>query len=253
MTTGYGIGIAGINGRMGQAIHACLTRQIAGLAGTVFRGGASRTPAGETFAADTLFKASDCIIDFTKPEALAHHLALARANGTALVIGTTGFSKAQEDSIREAAKDIPIVYAANMSIGVNILLALVEKAAAALPEHFDIEIVETHHRNKVDAPSGTALALGRAAAKGRGIALEDHMAVDREGARKTGDIGFAVMRGGDVIGEHTVGFFGPAERIELTHKAADRALFAEGAVRAALWLKGRAPGLYSMRDVLGLS
>lgn len=253
MTTGYGIGITGINGRMGQAIHTCLTRRIEGLAGVTFRGGASRTPQGEPHTADDLFKASACIIDFTKPEALARHLELARANNTALVIGTTGLNAAQEDAIRAAAEQIPVVYAANMSIGVNILLALVEKAAAALPDHFDIEIVETHHRNKIDAPSGTALALGRAAAAGRGIALEDHMAVDRSGARKTGDIGFAVMRGGDVIGEHTVGFFGPAERIEITHKAADRSLFAEGAVKAALWLQGRAPGLYSMRDVLGLS
>ncbi len=263
-TSPFAIGITGISGRMGQALRRSLTAAIESGAPASYAGGSSRTIAPNAAAAlndakdaplttDALFTAADCIIDFTKPEALEHHLSLAIRHKKSLVIGTTGLTIAQESAIESAAAHIPIVYAANMSIGVNILLALVEKTAAILDAGFDIEIVETHHKHKIDAPSGTAIALGKAAAKGRDIDLSSHMATERSGVRNKGDIGFAVLRGGDVIGEHTVGFYGPHERIELTHKAGDRSLFAEGAIKAALWLNGKDNGLYTMRDVLGLA
>jgi len=157
--------------------------------------------------------------------------------------------------LKDAATMATIVQAANMSVGVNVLLGLAEQTAATLGDDYDIEIVEMHHRDKVDAPSGTALALGRAVADGRGVDLEQVSQRVRDGhtgPRKTGDIGFATLRGGDIVGDHTVIFAGPGERIELTHKASDRAVFARGAIRAALWTAGQKPGLYSMRDVLGL-
>jgi len=171
------------------------------------------------------------------------------------VIGTTGFDAAGEALINDAAAKATIVKAGNMSLGVNLLALLTQKVAAALGEDYDIEIVEMHHRMKVDAPSGTALMLGEAAAKGRGVPLGEKSVRVRDGhtgARKPGDIGFATLRGGSVVGDHTVIFAGDGERIELTHLAADRGIFARGAVKAALWGKGRAPGLYSMADVLGI-
>ena len=180
---------------------------------------------------------------------------LAAKSGTAHIIGTTGFDAASEAAIAEAAKKTAIVKAGNMSLGVNLLVALTKQVAAALGNDFDIEIVEMHHRMKVDAPSGTALMLGDAAASGRKIALADHSVRARDGhtgPRKPGDIGFATLRGGSVVGDHTVIFAGEGERIELTHRAADRGIFARGAVKAALWAKGRAPGLYAMTDVLGI-
>ena len=180
---------------------------------------------------------------------------LAAKSGTAHIIGTTGFDAVSEASIAEAAKKTAIVKAGNMSLGVNLLVALTKQVAAALGNDFDIEIVEMHHRMKVDAPSGTALMLGEAAASGRNVELADCSIRGRDdhtGPRRPGDIGFATLRGGSVVGDHTVIFAGEGERIELTHRAADRGIFARGAVKAALWAKGRAPGLYDMTDVLGI-
>lgn len=196
----------------------------------------------------------DVLIDFTRPAATLAHLALCQTAGKAMVIGTTGFSADQKATIARAAETIPIVFAPNMSVGVNLCFGLLELAARVLGDGADIEIIEAHHRHKVDAPSGTALALGEVAAAARGVSL-DAMAVrsrDGEvGARPHGAIGFATLRGGDVVGDHTVIFAGDGERLELTHKASSRAVFVRGAVRAAMWTKGRAPGLYGMRHVLG--
>ncbi|MEI6557469.1 MAG: 4-hydroxy-tetrahydrodipicolinate reductase [Rhodospirillaceae bacterium] len=206
-------------------------------------------------ATAAVFAASRVVIDFTTPEATARHAALAVEHRTALVIGTTGLSPALEAALEEASRHIAIVAAPNMSLGVNLLLGLVERVARALDESFDIEVLEMHHRHKVDAPSGTALALGRAAARGRGVALDERAVRSRDGItgpRRAGDIGFATLRGGSVVGDHTVIFAADDERIELSHKAGDRAIFARGAVRAALWCRDRAPGLYGMADVLGL-
>ena len=171
------------------------------------------------------------------------------------VIGTTGLSGENEKLIAEAAKRAVIVKSGNMSMGVNLLAALVKRVAKTLDEDFDIEILEMHHNKKIDAPSGTALMLGRAAAEGRGVDLAQRSERGRDGetgARSKGDIGFASLRGGTVVGDHTVIFAGPAERIELVHKAEDRMIFARGALKAALWARGQKPGLYSMADVLGL-
>lgn len=211
-----------------------------------------------TSDAQALFEKSDVVIDFTTPQATGEHVRVAARTGRPLVIGTTGLSAEEENDIRAAARDTAIVYAANMSAGVTLLSALVEKAAAALKDGWDIEIFEAHHRAKVDAPSGTAFALGRAAAKARQTpdAPPPPFSFARHGAmgpRPAEPIGFSVARGGDVVGDHTVFFYGAGERLELTHRATDRALFARGAIRAALWLRNRPPGLYSMRDVLGLS
>jgi 4-hydroxy-tetrahydrodipicolinate reductase len=199
---------------------------------------------------------ADAIVDFTVPQATVAFARLAAQTGTAHIIGTTGFDKSAEDAIAEAATKIAIVKAGNMSLGVNLLAAITKKVAAALGNDFDIEIVEMHHRMKIDAPSGTALMLGEAAATGRDITLDDHSVRVRDGhtgARRAGDIGFATLRGGTVVGDHTVIFAGDGERIELIHRATDRGIFARGAVKAAIWTKGRAPGLYAMTDVLGIS
>ena len=214
-------------------------------------------PAGvaATTDAPALFGASDVIIDFTSPAITMVNAELAAATGKALVIGTTGLDDVARAAIALAAKKTVIVQAPNMSVGVNALLALTERLAKTLSDDYDIEIVEMHHSAKVDAPSGTALGLGEAAAKGRGKKLDDVARRARDGqvgARPKGEIGFATLRGGDVVGDHTVIFATQGERVELTHKASSRDIFAKGAVRAALWCKGRAPGLYSMRDVLGL-
>ena len=203
----------------------------------------------------TLLTHIDGIIDFTVPQAT---LALAELSAQARsvhVIGTTGIDEDGEAKIRAAARHARIVKSGNMSLGVNLLAGMVKKVAAALGEDFDIEVLEMHHKHKIDAPSGTALLLGKAAADGRGIDLKERSVRSRDGhtgARPVGDIGFATLRGGSVVGEHTVMFAGPAERIELTHKAESRDIFARGAVRAAMWGFDRKPGLYSMIDVLGL-
>ncbi len=184
------------------------------------------------------------------------HAGLAAQAMAVHVIGTTGLSAGQEDALERAALHTAIVRAANMSLGVNLLLALVEQVGRALDADYDIEIVEMHHRHKVDAPSGTALALGRAAADGRGVdlaAVAERVRAGHTGPRRRGDIGFATLRGGDVVGEHSVIFAAEGERIELTHKASTREVFARGAIRAALWARGKPPGLYGMKDVLGLN
>ena len=198
---------------------------------------------------------ADAVIDFTAPAATVAHAGLAAQAGAALVIGTTGLDAEQIAAVERAAVHSPVVMAANMSLGVTLLTALVEQVARALDPDYDIEVVEMHHRRKVDAPSGTALALGRAAAAGRGVDLEavsQRVRDGQTGARRRGDIGFATLRGGDVVGDHSVIFAAEGERIELTHKASTREVFARGAVKAALWARGRPPGLYSMKDVLGL-
>ena len=198
---------------------------------------------------------ADGIVDFTVPAATVAHAALAAQHKLVHIIGTTGLSADDEAKIATAGKSATIVKSGNMSMGVNLLAALVRRVARTLDSDFDIEILEMHHNRKVDAPSGTALLLGRAAAEGRNLDLKVHSDSGRDGitgARKTGNIGFAALRGGTVVGEHTVMFAGPAERIELTHKAEDRMIFARGALKAALWARGKPPGVYSMADVLGL-
>lgn len=214
-------------------------------------------PIGIVVSSDAaaVIAAADAIVDFTIPKASIEFARLAASSGTAAIIGTTGFDAEGNAAITEAAKLTPIVKAGNMSLGLNLLQALTRQVAAALGNDYDIEIVEMHHRMKVDAPSGTALMLGEAAAAGREIALADHSVRVRDGhtgPRRAGDIGFATLRGGSVVGDHTVIFAGDGERIELTHRAADRGIFARGAVKAALWAKGRSPGLYAMTDVLGI-
>ncbi len=263
------IGVIGAGGRMGTTVareifetdgcviaaaaegpgHPAIGRdvgEVAGL-GTV----------GVSIGADpaAVFERAAVVIEFALPEATARHAALAAQARTAHVIGTTGFSAEHEAAIAEAGKTAPIVVAPNMSLAVNILFALTRQVASLLDDRFDIEIVEMHHKHKVDAPSGTALGLGRAAAAGRGVDLDTVSQMTRHGhtgARNQGDIGFAVLRGGDVVGDHSVVFAIEGERLELTHKASSRRIFSRGAVHAALWTPGRAPGVYTMADVLGL-
>jgi len=203
-----------------------------------------------------LFDAADAVIDFTVPEASVRHAALAAERGKVLVVGTTGLSSDQEVRLREAAGRTGIVYAPNMAVGVTLLTALVEQVARTLGPDFDIEVLEMHHKMKIDAPSGTALMLGEAAAQGRGVKLGERAVRSRDGhtgERRPGDIGFATLRGGTVVGDHTVIFAGADERIEISHKAGDRALFASGAIKAALWARNQKPGFYTMADVLGMS
>ncbi|PSC03360.1 4-hydroxy-tetrahydrodipicolinate reductase [Alsobacter soli] len=203
-----------------------------------------------------VFAKAEGVLDFTTPEATSHFAELAAQARIVHVVGTTGLAQADMARLEAAARHAVVIQSGNMSLGVNLLAALARKVASTLGEEFDIEVVEMHHRNKVDAPSGTALLLGEAAAQGRGVPLADNSERGRDGvtgARKPGAIGFASLRGGTVIGEHSVIFAGPFERIVLSHMAEDRSLFSRGAVRAALWGKGKKPGLYSMADVLGLA
>ncbi len=255
------VGVVGCTGRVGQILIEELQNDSWKKAGLELAGGTSRTAIDSvhgffiTGNPEELFQKADVVIDFTLPEGTRKHATLAAKHKKALIVGTTGLTAADEKALQEAAKNTAIVYAANMSVGVNMLMALVEQAAKRLADGWDIEIFESHHKHKVDAPSGTALALGKAAAKGRVGNLEqlaDYNRHGQTGARENGKIGFSVARGGDVVGEHTVFFFGDGERLELTHRATNRALFASGALRAALWTKGKPAGLYSMRDVLGL-
>ena len=234
------VGVTGYKGRMGQL----LVREIEAADDMSYAGGIDM---GDD--AEALFNNADAVIDFSVPDATITHARLAANAGCALIIGTTGLNEAQEQKISEAAQKTAIVYAANMSVGVNMLMALVEQAARRLDPEWDIEIFETHHNQKIDSPSGTALALGKAARKGRG---GGDFVTDRNGKRNVGDIGYAVQRGGDVVGEHDVTFFSHGERITLGHKATDRSLFAKGAIRATRWVKGKSAGLYSMQDVLDL-
>lgn len=263
------IAVLGAAGRMGQA----LTRTVAATPGCVVVGGievkgspavgrdlgemAGLEPLGIAITDDPLpvFAAVDGVLDFTTPASTTAFAALSAQARIVHVIGTTGLSEADEAKIEAAARHATIVKAGNMSQGVNLLVVLTARIAEALGPEFDIEILEMHHRHKRDAPSGTSLLLGEAAAKARGISLEDRGVRTRDGEtgpRREGDIGFAALRGGDVVGEHRVIFAGPGERIELAHIATDRGIFARGAVKAALWARGKGPGLYSMKDVLGL-
>jgi len=208
-----------------------------------------------TSDAAPLLRSADGLIEFTIPAATLVLAELAAAAGIVHVIGTTGHSAEDEALIAKAASRAVVVKSGNMSLGVNLLAGLVKRVAQTLGQDYDIEIVEMHHNKKIDAPSGTALMFGRAAAAGRGVDLAQRAVRGRDGvtgARRSGDIGFAALRGGTVVGDHTVIFAGPAERIELTHRAEDRMIFARGALHAALWGRGKKPGLYSMADVLGL-
>ncbi len=262
--------VTGAGGRMGrQLVRTVAETEGATLVGAIERAGAPEigADAGElagvghlgvpvTDDALPVFARADGVIDFTAPAATLAFAELAAQARIAHVVGTTGLSEADGRKLEAAARHAVVVRAGNMSLGVNLLVALTRKVAAALDPDFDIEIVEMHHRNKVDAPSGTALMLGEAAAKGREVALSQHAVWTRHGhtgARKRGDIGFQALRGGTVVGDHTVIFAGPHERIEISHKAEDRGIFSRGAIKAALWARGRRPGLYSMADVLGLS
>ncbi len=264
------IGVTGCAGRMGRMLVA----EVIVTEGAELAGGTEQ-PGSEYIGADLaslagyeepghrvtddaaeLFADSDVVLDFTAPAATVAHAELAAETGVALVVGTTGLGTDDMQALARAAERTAIVQAGNMSLGVNLLLGLTERAAAVLGAEYDVEVVEMHHRHKVDAPSGTALMLGAAAAAGRGVDLEavsDRGRDGHTGERAVGRIGFASLRGGDVFGDHSVVFAGPGERIELTHKASSRNVFATGAVRAALWCAGNPPGLYSMRDVLDLT
>ncbi|MBN9041644.1 MAG: 4-hydroxy-tetrahydrodipicolinate reductase [Rhizobiales bacterium 62-47] len=262
--------VAGAGGRMGRA----LMRAIAETKGAVVTGAleapgsewigqdagtlAGLAASGVAVSADlwSLSANADGILDFTAPAATIANVAIAAQRGIVHVIGTTGLSASDNAVIKSVTSRAIVVQSGNMSLGVNLLAALVRRVAQSLDPTFDIEVLEMHHKAKVDAPSGTAFMLGEAAAAGRNVTLKDHSARGRDGitgARRVGDIGFASLRGGTVAGEHTVIFAGPYERIELTHKAEDRMIFAHGALKAAMWAHGKAPGLYSMADVLGLS
>ena len=263
------IGVIGCGGRMGRMLIAdIVATEGCGLSGGVARpesaclgqdlgelSGIGRIGLAAAADARQVLRDSDVAIDFTTPEATAAHAALAAELGRPIVIGTTGLSGEQETAIRRAAERVPVVWAANTSLGINLLFGLVEQVAARLGPEWDIEILEMHHRGKVDAPSGTALALGRAAASARGVAFDEVAQRGRDGItgpRPAGAIGFAALRGGDNIGEHHVVFAGLGERLELVHRATNRAIYAKGAVRAALWLVGKPSGLYGMKEVLGL-
>ncbi|MES0862268.1 4-hydroxy-tetrahydrodipicolinate reductase [Ruegeria sp. SCPT10] len=269
MTHIPGIVITGASGRMGQMLIKTVTdSDQARLVGVVERTGhdwigqdvgeAMGGPAlGVTVTDDPLeaFAQAQAVIDFTAPEATLEFAALAAQARCVHVIGTTGMSDEQIAALEPASRHAVIVRAGNMSLGVNLLVQLTKKVAAALDEDFDIEVIEGHHHHKVDAPSGTALMLGEAAAAGRGVTLADVSDRGRDGitgARKRGDIGFHAIRGGDIVGEHDVLFAAPGERIVLRHLATDRAIFARGALKAALWGQGKSPGQYDMVDVLGL-
>lgn len=253
------IGILGIMGRMGQAILTLVDKdsQFKLVGGTL--NPKSNHISHETNLCissnpDLIFEKSDVLIDFTNPEALEKHLSLSQTHHKPIVIGTTGLSKNHLDLMNEAAKTTSILYAPHMSLGINLLHALVEKAASILGPQFDIEILEKHHHHKIDAPSGTALSLGRAAAKGRKIDFDENAVFNwvNHAKRKENEIGFAVQRGGDMAGDHIVSFFGPQEKIELSHSTNSRQVLAHGALKAASWIYHKKQGLYSMMDVLGL-
>lgn len=265
-----GLVVAGAAGRMGRT----LIRLIAETDGVSLVGAIERTgsealgvdagtlaglaPLGILVSDDVTaaLAAADGVIDFSAPDATAILAGAAAIAGVIVIIGTTGLSAADNAAIDAAAERTAIVQSGNMSLGVNLLAQFVRQAARALDPSFDIEILEMHHRHKVDAPSGTALLFGRAAAEGRGIDLDAHAVRVRDGQigpRRTGDIGFAALRGGTTVGDHSVIFAGEGETVELTHRAFDRAIFARGAVKAALWARGRSPGRYTMADVLGLN
>ncbi len=238
--------IAGASGRMGRTLIEAV----------------QATPDAELAAAfdvgddiEAALSKADCLIDFTRPEGTMKHLEVCRKRGVHMVIGTTGMSTEQKLTIQDASRDIPIVFAPNMAVGVNLVFKLLDTAARILNEGYDVEIVEAHHRHKVDAPSGTALRMGEVVAAALGRDLAECAVYGREGVtgeRPGTQIGFATVRGGDIVGDHTVMFIGTGERVEITHKASSRMHFAQGALRAARFLKGKTRGLYDMQDVLGL-
>lgn len=239
------IGIFGSAGRMGVALAEAIAEAGATYAGGIDIGGAPIA----------LAKLSDALVDFSAPSALVANVSAAVAAGTPIVIGTTGLNDDHHQAIDDAARHVAVLQTGNTSMGITLLAKLVQEAAARLGPDWDIEIAEMHHRHKVDAPSGTALLLGEAAAKGRGVKLADHSERGRDGhtgARGPGNIGFAALRGGSVFGDHMVILAGDSERIELTHRAENRSVFARGAIRAALWLGDKPAGRYVMSDVLGL-
>lgn len=263
------LAVVGASGRMGRALIRAVTEMKgATLSAAIEREGseflgkdagelAGVGPLGIPVTDDPLeaFIRSEGVLDFTVPAATVSYAELTAQARIVHVIGTTGLSADDNEKLKAAARHGTLIKSGNMSLGVNLLAGLVRQAARALDEDFDIEIVEMHHRHKVDAPSGTALLLGEAAAQGREVNLDQHAVRSRDGhtgPRTAGDIGFATLRGGSVIGDHSVIFAGEGERIELSHLAGDRAIFARGAVKAALWGRGGKPGLYSMADVLGL-
>jgi 4-hydroxy-tetrahydrodipicolinate reductase len=262
--------VAGAGGRMGKTLvkaiadvqgvvlHAALERAGSPLIGQDAGSVADIKPNGVAISADPLAAIVEAhgVLDFTIPDVSCAMAAFAAQARIVHVIGTTGFEEKHIHRLEAAARHATIVKSGNMSLGVNLLAGLVRKAAAALGDDWDIEVLEMHHRMKIDAPSGTALLLGQAAAEGRKVSLKDKKVAVRDGvtgARAPGTIGFATLRGGSVIGEHSVIFAGQGERIEISHRAEDRGLFARGAIRAALWARGRKPGLYGMDDVLGLT
>jgi 4-hydroxy-tetrahydrodipicolinate reductase len=259
MTMPARIGIAGITGRMGHLLAEEVRLAGAELVGGIARPGSARpSPPGVSLLADlaALTVLADVVVDFTNAATARPTAKVLADSGTAWVLGTSGLSEVDEAAVAEASRRIPVVYASNFSPGVNLVLALAEKMAAALPpDQYDAEIVEMHHRQKVDAPSGTAIGIGRMVAKGRGVAFSDVVESGRHGhtgSRKTGAIGLAALRGGQVVGEHTLIFAAAGEQIALGHRAFDRRVYATGAVRAALWVMKQVPGLYSMMDVLGM-
>ena len=263
------IAIAGAGGRMGQmligAVLASADAQLSGaldVAGSPALGLDAGAPLGRrtgvlvTADLHAGLRGADVLIDFTRPEGTLAHLAVCRELGVRAVIGTTGFTPEQRAAIAAHAQGLATVFAANMSVGVNVMLKLLAQATKALGQGYDVEVIEAHHKHKVDAPSGTALALGEAVARARGVDLAREGVFARHGhtgERPAGAIGFATVRGGDIVGEHTVLFCGTGERIEIAHKSSSRANYADGSLRAARFLADRAPGLYGMDDVLGLT
>lgn len=260
--------IAGSGGRMGRTLlEAVLKAPDAQLAAALDLPGSPilgkdagelvGAPCGVAITDDfaAALAGADCLIDFTRPEGTLNHLDVCRRRGVHMVIGTTGFSAEQKLTIQDAARDIPIVFAPNMAVGVNVVFKLLDTAARILNEGYDVEIIEAHHRHKIDAPSGTALRMGEVVAAALGRDLAECAVYGREGhtgERPAPQIGFATVRGGDIVGDHTVLFAGTGERVEITHKAASRMPYALGSLRAARFLKGRAKGLFDMQDVLGL-
>ncbi|GAA5181140.1 4-hydroxy-tetrahydrodipicolinate reductase [Niveibacterium umoris] len=262
------VAIAGASGRMGRMLleatlrdPACTLAAAVDIPGSPFIGRDAGELVGMASAVaissdvDAAFAVADCLIDFTRPEGTLHHLAAAQRAGKAMIIGTTGVDAAGKDAIARAAETIPVVFAPNMAVGVNAVFRLLDVAARILASGYDIEIIEAHHRHKVDAPSGTALRMGEVVARALDRDLETCAVYGREGVtgeRPAQQIGFATVRGGDIVGDHTVLFAGLGERVEITHKASSRMPYALGALRAAQFLKGRKAGLYDMQDVLGL-
>ena len=264
------IGVTGAAGKMGSALirEVCATPGFSLVAANEIAGHpmlgcdagelAGLTALDVSINSETgaLFAASDAVLDFTLPGATEGHSLCAARHGTALIVGTTGLGSLQQQALEKAGEKAVIVQAPNMSLCVNLLMRLTEQAASLLDDTFDVEIIEMHHRHKVDAPSGTALGLGQAVAQGRGVTLESAAERGRDGVtgpRKRGAIGFAALRGGDVVGDHSVIFAADGERLELTHKAASRQTYARGALRAAAWAHNKSPGLYTMADVLEFS